>query len=946
MAETPTIISAAELERQNRQLQLTKDLTDSSKNLQEVLKSLSDSEGIARLEATLTADMSKIADSFRESAGAINRYIDEMFLNISQNREKLGTDLKAIAGSFAGAFEPTVENLRLFGQALDEVMESGKIGDFKNALTGLDFTKVITDQEALTAAIDKGSKSLLEKTKNVKEYLELLEEEEFGTENLKKKIEEATESITDEEEKYAKLIETLKNYVATKEDIEEFNNRAKINRIEDIALKTKETLELKKSNDELQIKAERETTLAKLHEINKRNTGESITGFKSLADSIFGASDKTSLLSKNLLMLVSAKDGLKGGLLGLGTAIKTGFVDSLFGVEAVINRLGGFINERIINSTFKFADAVAKLNRETGGMSAGFGGPGFAGGAGVKSFAAPGLATYGIGLDKYIETQGKLMNQFNQLATLTDIQQNKVIGNAAKLGNLGVQTETYGRILQGYFGAVGKTIDAADESVNKLAKDAIGMGLSVSQYLSKFEQLMPKIIAYGREASTIFRELTALSQATKGIVTEGDLASLADRFSTFDGAAEQVSKLNAMLGGTSIGLQDVMGKDPAEIAFAIKRATNEAGLNFDQLNRGYKQLLAELFGGDMQVAAAFYNANMAKANEMLAKGSASQEELNKKAEDSATAQQKLATALDNVRIAFTPMIDLVSMVADGFIWIQKNIGAGTSVFVGFMTLVGVAAGTWAAFRAAAVSAVASITTPLTQLSIKLDEIHGKLLRVKGAAAGTAGGVPPTTTGMGFGGRAMVGGLIASAVIGTIASFASTNSTDSDSEKRTYNAVVDKPISAPVGYDRKVSNTRTGDQYFVSNGDTLIGAQQGEKLYDRVFGSEKIKSDSSRFASSTRENNSSFFNNSLASFTSMFSSIGQTFAHHFVKETAEAAKSGDTTISNVFGGSRGDTHVHVVANLDGQNIVTNVQKRIVNDPRQIATAVMGYTTSKV
>jgi hypothetical protein len=178
---------------------------------------------------------------------------------------------------------------------------------------------------------------------------------------------------------------------------------------------------------------------------------------------------------------------------------------------------------------------------------------------------------------------------------------------------LGLSADAYGKIVTTMMASVGKTAEGSRQVIEGLAKDAIALGKSVGEYANEFQNAFSKITGYGREATSIFKELNALSMATKGAITSQDLLSISDRFKDFDSAAESVSKLNAVMGGMSINVLDMMKANPAEQIMMIKRASSEAGLEFDKLNIGYKRLLAEYFGGDVGKAAAFFKADMAEA---------------------------------------------------------------------------------------------------------------------------------------------------------------------------------------------------------------------------------------------------------------------------------------------------------------------------------------------
>ena len=427
--------------------------------------------------------------------------------------------------------------------------------------------------------------------------------------------------------------------------------------------------------------------------------------------------------------------------------------DGLLSYDKMIDRAFGFMYQRMISPTFEFAKAIAQVNKETGGFGKEFQSSTTTSFMGMQASNVGALGMYGVSLEKYGKAYGDLANKIGGFNDMSEKQRKILASNAAALETLGISSDTYAKLTIGFMGALQKNTLATRDAIEGLAKDAVALGKNVGQYTREFEQFMPKLIGYGREASTIFKEVSAFAQATKGALQSSDIMALSEKFQTFEGAAESVSKLNAMLGGVSVNILDVMGKDPAQIAMTVKRAANEANLEFDKLNIGYKRMLSEAFGGDMQKAAAFYKADLAKAQELMDTNAATEKELEERKRASVSAQEKLNALLDNMKIGLTPILDMMSGLASGFAFLAQN---GKVLILSVLGVMGgmilAAVYAWNRFRASAIAAAEQIAVSMAVVNGNIRAGDGSLqlmvdqLRLANAEAGK---LAVTTKGMSF-----------------------------------------------------------------------------------------------------------------------------------------------------------------------------------------------------
>jgi uncharacterized phage infection (PIP) family protein YhgE len=97
---TPTGIGAIEFADQTRQLEMLKEISDKAKSLQDVIKSLNDTESIGRFRASLTNYLSDITAAFKTNEEASKRYINELFNKLSEGQQKARGALSKISEDF------------------------------------------------------------------------------------------------------------------------------------------------------------------------------------------------------------------------------------------------------------------------------------------------------------------------------------------------------------------------------------------------------------------------------------------------------------------------------------------------------------------------------------------------------------------------------------------------------------------------------------------------------------------------------------------------------------------------------------------------------------------------------------------------------------------------------------------------------------------------------
>lgn len=641
---------------------------------------------------------------------------------------------------------------------------SETVGSFERTLKDYTITQEklnlsIQEQGEKVTEVRKVSEEAEKKQTEASEKLAQKKEKEIElTKDLKKALDDLKEARSDVEKYEFEKIKTAKEkeLKETKQAIKQLS-KEEPKLIEEATKQKNSLVQAEKELYELtkqQINLQREAQvaaanlpLANFELARKKAIVETGDAVSKLTDKFLGLNSSTNIFGNALLAM--SKDGKFGSSISdLTLSISKNLAESFLNPEKAANRFFNLLNERVVKSTLEFDKLGASVNKATGGFRGGF--ESVALGVGYTP-AIGDLARFGVTMDRFAQVYGTLASQVGNFNNMIDSQRKLLVDNAAAMQNLGVSTETYSKLASIYLGSIGKSAFGANQAINQLARDALAVGKSVSDYTRDFENAMSKISGYGREATTIFKELNALSMATKGVVTAQDLLAISDKFKDFDSAADAVSKLNAMLGGTSVNMLDMMRADPAEQIMMIKRAAGEASLDFDKLNIGYKRLLAEYFGGDINKAAAFFKMNVEDAEQSLRKQAVDQEALAKAQERSAAFQEKLTALVDNLKIVLIPVIEGMNSLLSVA---SKVMGISGAPLVTLLGLIGGSIGVliWSFRRvqAIAVKALASIGLDTEKANLNMQAYTASIRQATTAmlelkAASSGAGVPGTPT---------------------------------------------------------------------------------------------------------------------------------------------------------------------------------------------------------
>lgn len=345
-------------------------------------------------------------------------------------------------------------------------------------------------------------------------------------------------------------------------------------------------------------------------------------------------------------------------------------------------------------------------------------------------------AIYGVSAQDVTKANMDLLSGFSAFRSLAPEVQHDMLNLATLAERNGVSSETFAAGLQTANKQLAIMPNQAAKVQRQLLTAAKTLQVAPEQMISGFSRAGGSMAKFGEQGVKAFVDLQKSANETGLSVDQ--LLDITNKFDTFDGAAESVGHLNAILGGTYLNsIQLIKTTDPTERLHLMKNALDQAGKSFDTMGYyekitiqnalGLKDVgeLAQLMSGDFK--------GLTKEQDMNA------ESLVKMKQDAAkvtSVQDQMRAIVDNLTVSLTGLIKVVRPLTEFLV----AHGTATSVIVGlivamrlgYMGLIGVMT-LYRFFQKAQV--------PLDETTIASSQgVAASLAEVGTAAAGAAVGV--------------------------------------------------------------------------------------------------------------------------------------------------------------------------------------------------------------
>jgi len=285
------------------------------------------------------------------------------------------------------------------------------------------------------------------------------------------------------------------------------------------------------------------------------------------------------------------------------------------------------------------------------------------------------LNQYGVTADSLVKSQTALMKGSVAFNKATVEQQVAIAGTVAELDHMGVSSDTSAKNFQMMTDVLGMGAAEAENNVVMLKNLADELpGISADDLATSFSGAGDTIAKFGVQGVDVFRDLARAAEAS-GMAIKS-LIAITEKFDTFSGAADQVGKLNAILGGPFLNSMKMMQvTDPAERMRMLSDAVNDAGLSFDEMGYYQRIALKEALGLEsMADLAKVMAGEFGEAGNEVNKTAA---ELMKSAEETkkyTTAQQELEQTMKEFAVTVQPAVEVFKTLLQLFQTINQATG--------------------------------------------------------------------------------------------------------------------------------------------------------------------------------------------------------------------------------------------------------------------------------
>jgi hypothetical protein len=292
-----------------------------------------------------------------------------------------------------------------------------------------------------------------------------------------------------------------------------------------------------------------------------------------------------------------------------------------------------------------------------------------------------GLFTAGVSAAEAGESIQTLFLNVTDFTEMSENQQKELAENVAVLNELGVSAQTSAKNIQFATKVLGMSTKQAAGLQRELFTFAQDLGVSVDQIASDFETMGPLIAALGDNGVDAFRKLEV--QAKNTGLAMADLLALTKKFDTFDGAADSVGKLNALLGGPYLNTLELVAEtDPSKRFEILKERVDMAGKSFDDMEYYERKALATAIGLNEQQLALMMRGDI----DLIREPKKSQEDMAELAKQTAqfnTILEELGQVMRGLAVELGPLVSMFKSLLQVFSPIIKHLDLMIVGMVGY-----------------------------------------------------------------------------------------------------------------------------------------------------------------------------------------------------------------------------------------------------------------------
>ena len=394
---------------------------------------------------------------------------------------------------------------------------------------------------------------------------------------------------------------------------------------------------------------------------------------------IGGNADITQSYASKLIMTVEQEGGLQNALARTASSWK----QNTMGVQGALNIYTFFMQSTmaLIGATIKLSTELVSLNAEFNkatGQSRAFN-------LQLQS-AVMRSAALGVSTADTAANMTDLTLNMTDFTSETEATQNQLIDTVGVLGALGVSAQTTTKNLQFMTTSLAMSAQEAEAATRQLFTAAQELKVGPGEMADEFAAASPKLAKFGKQSVDTFIDLKEVAKGT-GIELQ-TLLGITEQFDTFEGAADRVGQLNAMLGGPFLNTIDMVSvTDPAERMLMLRDAVADAGVAYEDMGYYQKQALAAAAGVEVGDLGALMAGDLEALGLASSEAEMRMEDLAAQTAFTKDLQQELSAAFLSVVASLAPVLQFIQKVVALFnygIAIFQQAGQSIGGFGGYL----------------------------------------------------------------------------------------------------------------------------------------------------------------------------------------------------------------------------------------------------------------------
>ena len=280
---------------------------------------------------------------------------------------------------------------------------------------------------------------------------------------------------------------------------------------------------------------------------------------------------------------------------------------------------------------------------------------------------------HGVGIDNAASAYASLVTNVTSFNNMSASTRQDIAETTALLDKFGVSADSTAQNIQLMTSVMGLSGEEAAATSRQMFTLAQSLGMPPAEMAAAFQSAAPHMAKFGSMGTEVFMDVAAAAREANMSIDQ--LLRITEQFDTFEGAAQAVGKLNAILGGPFLNsLEMVTATNPVDRMRNLSDAITEAGLSFDEMGYYERQAVANAAGlQDVSELALVMAGEFDNLSNSMANMSQSElVELQKQSSDFNTLADKMTQIMRTLALQFQPVVEFIKEAADLFLYLNKQ----------------------------------------------------------------------------------------------------------------------------------------------------------------------------------------------------------------------------------------------------------------------------------